>query len=96
MFCYSDTEPRSPFNSANVTPVSAWSTERVMGAWRTHAENRAFLDFMLKRGTTLEKSQASAELRIADRKLKFWANHPAFDLKTAERALINISKTWRG
>lgn len=75
-------------------PISEWSTTRVMGCWRTHADNRAFLEFMAREGNFQEKGQARKELVIADRKLAFWKKHPNWDAGEAERHLVRLRTDW--
>ncbi len=65
-----------------------------MSAWRTHLENRAFLEFMAKGGTFQERQQAVKELAICARKLAFWERHPEFDKTAAAQAQREVGVKW--
>ena len=76
-------------------PISEWSTEQVMGAWAKHARNRYELMFYLKNGTVEEKTQASHELELCDRKLAFWEKHSEFDPKLAGEISKELAAEWK-
>jgi len=63
-------------------------------AHRRHLENYFFLKFMLANGNTAEKSQASKELAICDRKLAYWSRHPLFSRQQAEKDVAELKVTW--
>lgn len=96
MLAYAEFEPRKPFRGGKgLTPISQWDSKRVMLAWRTHAENRALLDFYMRNGTFDEKCQARKELTICERKLTFWERHPSFSAKEMEYITAYIHRQWR-
>ena len=76
-------------------PISEWSPEAVLRAWKTHVENRKFLFFMYTKGTVPERQQASRELDVCDRKIAFWERHPNFD--KVEAGVINsrLKREWQ-
>jgi len=59
-----------------------------------HYCNSLYLSFMMKNGTMKERSEASNELAIAERKMKFWKNHHNFEQEVATRASIEAKKQW--
>lgn len=75
-------------------PISTWDSPRVMAAWRVHADNRMYLEFMAKKGTFQERGQARKELLICDRKLTFWKKHPNWDARTAELHMVHLRTQW--
>lgn len=74
--------------------ISQWSSAAVMGAWRVHIENRAFLFFMYSKGTYAERVQASKELDICDRKIAFWEKHTEFNKDEAARIIARVKSNW--
>ena len=90
---YGDEVPRGKFSGR---PISEWSKNAVMSAWKTHVENRAFLAFMYSKGNVHERMKASQELSIADRKISFWERHPEFDKAEAAQINTQIKRNWAG
>jgi hypothetical protein len=60
-----------------------------------HYNNLLYLTFIQQRGTLLERFQATKELKICERKLKFWSHHPEFKLATVEPELIKAKGLWQ-
>lgn len=77
-------------------PISQWDTKRVMAAWAKHVENRAFLEFMARRGTFEERAQARRELEVCARKLAFWEKHPEWRRGLAVREVCRVRAAWAG
>lgn len=90
---YDDEGGRAPFRGGG-KPVSEWSPESVMGAWRQHVDNLMYLRFMAASGTFAERRQAEKELQICGRKLAFWERHPAFDKDGAARVRAEVDAKW--
>ncbi len=62
----------------------------------THLENYHLLKHFHQHGTTKEKIMAAGEMKIAERKMKFWSQHPNFDSKAAEQHNVKLKKQWAG
>lgn len=75
-------------------PISEWDTDAVMNAWSKHVGYYYELMFYLKNGTTEEKTEASNELAICDRKLSFWERHPQFDVVRARVIVKELAAGW--
>ena len=89
---YGDSEPRGKFSG---TPIHLWQTPAVMGAWQKHLEAYYYLQFIYKKGTASEKMQASRELVVCDRKIEFWARHPAFNKAQAATVNSRLKGQWK-
>lgn len=64
--------------------------------FKTHAENYFYLDFIAKNSDRFnEKQQAEKELLIADKKMKYWKNHPDFDEKIETNIIAELKKKWK-
>lgn len=92
-FCYDEFPDRSQVRVPK-EPISTWEEHRVMAAWRVHAGNRAFLEFMVKRGDFKERLQAARELLICGRKMAFWERHHNWSQASAERTLAEVRRSW--
>lgn len=86
---YSDTEERQPGIRLNLDRINPNKP------YARHAAAWFYLRFMLARGTTLEKKQASRELLICERKMAFWYRHPAFSIEEAGKAIKEQQKLWQ-
>lgn len=58
--------------------------------WATHSYNHFVLTHIFRNGNTSEKMQASKELEIAERKMKFWSRQPGFDETVATNSRIRM------
>jgi len=83
-----------PSGPLSMTPIPEWEAPQVMGAWGKHAANRYELMFYLQSGTVAEKTQASHELEICDRKMAFWERHDKFDPTEARRIVDRLAGEW--
>ena len=64
--------------------------------YKKHLENWFFLKFiMMNSDDWREKAQASKELTICDRKLKFWQHRPTFNDDTMRADVIELKKKWK-
>lgn len=88
MFFYSDTGPKSTFDARLMSRLDA--TECYM----THLNNYFYLKFMQTNGTFKEKSQATIELDICERKMKFWERNPEFDKSIADAEMKSLKRKW--
>ncbi len=72
MFCYELNAPRASF------PIDV---NRMDGtkAYMRHYDNWLFLNFMIENGNFQERAQAQAELKVCERKMKFWTHHHNYD-----------------
>lgn len=59
-----------------------------------HFNNSLYLTFMLANGTTTEKHDASKELEICERKMKYWERQPHFDEHEADLKRVAAKKRW--
>lgn len=80
MFFYTDTGPKSEFNPAFVKKLNP-NTQYIK-----HLENLFYLKFIeLKSDKFFEKAQATKEIEICNKKLKYWGrmitNQPLIDEK---------------
>lgn len=64
-------------------------------AWKKHYENYLYLQFMQQRGDRLERLQATKELDIAEKKMKYWENRPNFDKSLSLRDAEKLNRMWR-
>jgi hypothetical protein len=92
-FCYDEFPDRSKVR-VPTEPISTWEEYRVMAAWAVHAGNRAYLEFMAKKGDFKERLQAARELLICGRKMAFWERHPNWSRASAERTLARVRSDW--
>ena len=60
-----------------------------------HYNNALYLTFMLSNGTTVEKHEASKEMVICERKMKYWERQPHFCTEEANRQRIAAKKLWK-
>jgi len=90
MLCYDEVSVRTAFRST--VPYANLNANK---NWETHYANSLMLKFYILKGSAQEKMQASSELAVCDRKLKYWAQHPNFCARTAEQAAQNLKKTWQ-
>lgn len=63
--------------------------------FNTHFANSLYLMFFLQNGTTVEKHKASNEMKICERKMKFWKNQKTFDHEQMLRDCIETKKKWK-
>jgi hypothetical protein len=63
-------------------------------AAKKHIANWYYLKFILSKGTTIEKIQASKELVICERKIQFWYKQPTFSIEQAIRDTKTIQAQW--
>lgn len=62
----------------------------------THFKNYLYLKFIYANSDkTLEKMQASKELAIAEKKMKYWASRHDYDEKRSMEECNNLKKQWR-
>lgn len=87
MFFYSDEggPHNGSFNVGQLDPTAQYIK---------HFENSLFLTFMAVNGTLIEKHQASKELAICEKKMKFWKKFHSFDGKKADLMSIEAKKKW--
>ena len=62
--------------------------------YMSHKENEQILKLFLKKGTRIEKVEASKELAICERKQAYWMRHPNFDQEEAVRQCAVLNKNW--
>lgn len=78
MLCYSE----------NVGPSEgAFDPSRcnAVRCYMGHFDNSLYLTFMMLNGSMKEKHQASIEMPICERKMKYWENQPHFEKSEADR-----------
>ena len=63
-------------------------------AYMCHKENEQILKLVLKKGTRIEKVEASKELAICERKQTFWQRHPNFNHDESVRRCAVLDKQW--
>lgn len=61
----------------------------------THFKNSLMLKFFLANGTVQEKAQASREMVICERKMKYWRNHPRYIQEMAATGAEKIKAEWQ-
>jgi hypothetical protein len=90
MICYDLNPPRAdnskPFDPTRCDAVKLWAG---------HFRNSLTLTFFLQNGTTREKHDASKELEVCERKMKYWERQPGFDRHAAQLAAAEIKRSWR-
>jgi len=60
-----------------------------------HYANYLFLDFIIKNSkNTIEKIQATKEIVICERKMKWWENLPLFDRAYVNDEMKKLRKDW--
>ena len=89
MFFYSDTGANQPFKG------DVWNMNACT-AYMKHFNNKMFLLLLQNEGTPTEKVQATKELDICNRKLKFWERHPNFDYGVVRMEKESVIKVWKG
>lgn len=90
MFLYSDTAPRT-----NSFQGDVWKMDANKGYMR-HYDNLLYLQFIQKEGSFVEKRQATKEIEICKRKLKFWEHHPNYDHDVVRPQVEKKVKEWKG
>lgn len=65
-------------------------------AYLRHYGNKLYLSFIAANGTRDEKWQAEKELKICEKKLRFWEKHPNFIGEEARRGMEKLNKDWKG
>ncbi|MBA8881650.1 hypothetical protein [Phyllobacterium myrsinacearum] len=72
------------------------SIDRINGtnAYLRHYANYLYLTFILANGTRVEKQDASKELIICERKMKFWQRHPRYVHEDAMRGIEQLKRDW--
>jgi hypothetical protein len=74
------------------TPINQWDPHP---HYETHYNNMMHLSFIHKNSKNpREKIQASKELDIANKKMKFWSSHPKFDNKKGLEIATRVKKRW--
>jgi len=61
-----------------------------------HYDNYLLLRFTQVNGTTLEKAQATRELDVCERKLRWHRGHPAFDAAMVDAECRRMAARWGG
>jgi hypothetical protein len=90
MFFYADVEPpRNPNQPFILKP------ETPNRLYAEHYSNSLMLAFFLQHWTALEKMQASKELIVCERKMKYWQHHSDFSDKKADADRAEIKSNWR-
>lgn len=60
-----------------------------------HLKNQFYLQFILHKSDRVnEKMQATKELEICERKLKFWRQQRSYDSAIEARLVAQLRKTW--
>lgn len=90
MLCYDEVSVRTPFRSA--VPYANLNANK---NWETHYANSLLLQFYIQKGTAQEKMQASQELAVCDRKMKYWSQHPNFCALSAAQSALALKKNWQ-
>jgi len=62
--------------------------------WLGHFANSLMLGFFIAKGTRIEKQEASQELVICERKMKFWERQPNFELDRATAETSKLKTQW--
>lgn len=88
MFLVYDDQPSR--SNANFDP----SRINANKCYLEHYANSLYLLFMLQNGTMEERAQASKELALCDRKLKFHEHHPNFDWEFVRPRAEKVKKNW--
>lgn len=90
-FCYSENEPRM-----SGSHFTSYENQNAVRNYLTHYGNYLYLNFIMKHPETsyLEKTQASKELEICERKMKHWERHPNFNIKEVEVGKSELSTPW--
>lgn len=74
-------------------PYHRWNANK---GWLKHYENSLTLTFIVHATKDrVEKAQAQKELDIADRKMKFWENHPNFEKAVVIRGAEELKRKWK-
>ena len=60
-----------------------------------HFENSLFLQFMLLNGNMNERRQASKEMTICERKMRWMEKHRNFDWDVVLPEVAKLKKTWK-
>jgi hypothetical protein len=85
---YSDTDPRETFRGIDMSKINP------NNLYKKHLTNWFYLKFLLAKGTTWEKLQATKELLICERKMAFWYKHPSFSVAQAGNDVSALKKQW--
>lgn len=84
-------EPKSKFDPRS--KINEWDPHP---HYAKHLSNHYLLSFIHKNSKDArEKSQASKELAIAEKKMAFWERHPLFDDKMKEDIHKRIKNVWK-
>jgi hypothetical protein len=88
---YNELAPSGKFDPK--VPISQWDPHKHL---RTHVDNLHYLKFIANHPNTSvnEKIQAAKEMQIADRKIKFWTNHPKYDHTQGQKIHDEVKKKW--
>ncbi|MBX5130746.1 hypothetical protein HJB53_30110 [Rhizobium lentis] len=65
-------------------------------AYLRHYESKLTLCFFATYGSPHERWQAEKELKICERKLRFWENHPNFVGQLAREGMEKLNNDWKG
>ena len=87
MLCYSDSVSTG---AAGFDPMKC----NAVKCYMEHYHNSLYLTFMLQNGSTIEKHEASKEMEICERKMKYWQNQPHFIESEADRQRIEAKRKW--
>jgi len=59
-----------------------------------HFSNKLYLSFIAANGSLPERFQAEKELKICERKLKYWEKHRNFVVAEAVKGMEKLKKEW--
>ena len=86
--CYDETS--GPAGEINVAKMDG--TKQYL----RHYANLVYLTFIANRSDKQqERRQAEKEMKIAERKMAFWARHPRYDQARVLAGIAEIKKEWR-
>lgn len=90
MLCYEHNSTRRelPFN---FNPLRVNAVKKYL----EHYSNSLYLAFMLENGTMRERSEASKELTICERKMLYWERQPHFIRDEANRGIEKLKRQWK-
>lgn len=60
-----------------------------------HYDSHLYLTFIYTNGTRQEQHQASKELDVCDKKMKYWKSRPGFDQEQATKQVEIMNKKWK-
>lgn len=76
-------------------PVVPYARQNATKHWVTHYSNFKYLRFILTNSKDFEeRARANKEVQIADRKMRYWMNHPNFDRSIAEKEKAALDRQW--